>query len=60
MNFLVKKIMEVSSKQGPLSRSPSTTEFEDIDGQIIDLDKEKPNGHGPPPKPVKNNDNCCV
>ncbi len=47
-----------------MSQSISTNDFDNIDGQIIDLDKDdRSNGHAVTPrsKPaVKSNDNCCV
>ena len=62
MNFLVKKIMEVSAKQGNMSKSPSTAaDLDDIDGEIIDLDTQKQNGHVPGGKADKPPaDKCCV
>lgn len=64
MNFLVTKIMEVSAKQGNVSRSPSTIDFEDIDGQIVDLDSKNitPDGNVPNGKTAskKSSDSCCV
>ena len=58
MEFLVKKIMEVSSKQGHLSRSPSTADLEEVDGPI-ELASQQPNGHSSS-QSQKNKDNCCV